>query len=136
VVVSFIGRGNRAPGENHRPAISRCQTLSHNVVSGTPRLSKIRTHNISGTDCIGRYQSNNHTITTAPNVQVADIYIYIYIITAVLKVETDIITSITVSPIGNEQKVYYNKHNLFLLHVLQENDLSLRQTRFDCSFFL
>ena len=59
----------------------------------------------------------------------------IYIITAVLKVETDIITSITVSPIGNEQKVYYNKHNLFLLHVLQENDLSLRQTRFDCSFF-
>ena len=46
---------------------------------------------------------------------------------AVLKVETDIITSIAVSPIGNEQKVYYNKQNLFLLHVLQENDLSLRQ---------
>ena len=63
-------------GENHRPVASRCQTLSHNVVSGTPRLSKIRTHNISGTDCIGRYQSNNHTITTAPNDQVADTYIY------------------------------------------------------------
>jgi hypothetical protein len=39
----------------------------------------------------------------------------------------DIITSIVVSPIGNEPKVYYNKQNLFLLHVLQENDLSLRQ---------
>ena len=125
----------RVPGENHRPATSRCQTLSHNVVSGTPRLSKIRTHNVSGTDCIGRYQSNNHTITTAPNDQVADIYIYIYIM-AVLKVETDIITSIAVSPIGNEQKVYYNKQNLFLLHVLQENDLSLRQLDLTAVFFL
>ena len=25
------------PGENHRPAASHCQTLSHNVVSSTPR---------------------------------------------------------------------------------------------------
>jgi len=25
------------PGENHRPAASHCQTLSHNVVSCTPR---------------------------------------------------------------------------------------------------
>jgi hypothetical protein len=24
-------------GENHRPVASRCQTLSHNVVSSTPR---------------------------------------------------------------------------------------------------
>ena len=24
-------------GENHRPAASHCQTLSHNVVSSTPR---------------------------------------------------------------------------------------------------
>jgi hypothetical protein len=31
VVVSFIG------GENHRPATSDWQTLSHNVVSSTPR---------------------------------------------------------------------------------------------------
>jgi len=29
--VSFIG------GENHRPAVSHWQTLSHNVVSSTPR---------------------------------------------------------------------------------------------------
>jgi hypothetical protein len=35
-------------GENHWPATSHCQTLSHNVVSSTPRLSRIRTHNISG----------------------------------------------------------------------------------------
>jgi hypothetical protein len=25
------------PGENHRSVTSRCQTLSHNVVSSTPR---------------------------------------------------------------------------------------------------
>ena len=27
------------PGENHRPATSHWQTLSHNVVSSTPRMS-------------------------------------------------------------------------------------------------
>jgi len=36
------------PGENHRSAASHCQTLSHNVVSSTPRLNEIRTHNVSG----------------------------------------------------------------------------------------
>ena len=35
-------------GENHRPAASQRQTLSHNVVSSTPRLSGIRTHNACG----------------------------------------------------------------------------------------
>jgi hypothetical protein len=34
------------PGENHRPAAS--QTSSHNTVSSTPCLSRIRTHNVSG----------------------------------------------------------------------------------------
>jgi hypothetical protein len=34
------------PGENHRPATSYQQTLSHNVVHLA--LSRIRTHNISG----------------------------------------------------------------------------------------
>ena len=38
----------RVPRENHRPAASHRQTLSHNVVSSTPRLSGIQTHNISG----------------------------------------------------------------------------------------
>ena len=32
-------------GENHRPVASHTQTLSHNVVSSTPCLSGIRTHN-------------------------------------------------------------------------------------------
>jgi len=30
------------PGENHRPVASNRQTVSHNVVSSTPRLSEIR----------------------------------------------------------------------------------------------
>jgi len=38
----------RVPGENHIPPSSHWQTLSHNVVSGTPHLSGIRTHNFSG----------------------------------------------------------------------------------------
>jgi hypothetical protein len=33
------------PGENHRLVARQCQTLSHSVVSGTPRMSEIRTHN-------------------------------------------------------------------------------------------
>ena len=33
------------PGENHKPVSSHRQTLSHNVVSSTPRLNMIRTHN-------------------------------------------------------------------------------------------
>jgi hypothetical protein len=32
------------PGENHRTAASRWQTLSHNAVSSTPCLDGIRTH--------------------------------------------------------------------------------------------
>ena len=36
------------PGENHQPIASHCPTLSHNVVSSTPCLSGIRTHNLSG----------------------------------------------------------------------------------------
>ena len=35
-------------GEIHQPAASHGQTFSHNVVSITPRMSGIRTHNISG----------------------------------------------------------------------------------------
>ena len=35
-------------GENHSPAASYRHTLSHNVVSSTPRLSGIRTHNVNG----------------------------------------------------------------------------------------
>ena len=35
----------KLPGENHKPVASHWQTLSHNVVSSTPRLSCVRTHN-------------------------------------------------------------------------------------------
>ena len=38
----------RGLGENHRPVASHRQTLSHNVVSSTPRLTGIRTHSVSG----------------------------------------------------------------------------------------
>ena len=36
------------PGENHQPTANHWQTWSHNVVSSTPRLRAIRTHNVSG----------------------------------------------------------------------------------------
>ena len=34
--------------ENHRPTASHSQSLSHNVVSSTPRQSGIQTYNVSG----------------------------------------------------------------------------------------
>jgi hypothetical protein len=36
------------PVENHRPAATHWQTLSHKVVLSTPRLNGIWTHNVSG----------------------------------------------------------------------------------------
>ena len=51
------------PGENHRPAASLRQILSHNVVSSSPRLTGSRTHSVSG-DYIGSYKFNYHTIGT------------------------------------------------------------------------
>ena len=48
VAVSFIGGGNLVPGENHRPAVSHWQTLSHNVVLSTPRHEKGSNHNFNG----------------------------------------------------------------------------------------
>ena len=52
------------PGENHRPVVSHWQTVSHNVVSSTPRLSWVSIC----TDLTGSCKSNYHTImtTTAP----------------------------------------------------------------------
>jgi len=38
----------RGHGENHWPVTSHWQTLSHNVVSSTPHLGRIRNHNFSG----------------------------------------------------------------------------------------
>ncbi len=36
------------PGENHRPGLRHWQTLSHNVVSSTPRHERYSNHNFSG----------------------------------------------------------------------------------------
>jgi len=44
----LLVKETRVPGPNHRPAASPSQTLSHNVVSSTPRLNWIQTHNVSG----------------------------------------------------------------------------------------
>jgi hypothetical protein len=35
-------------GEKHQTAASHRQFVSHNVIWSTPRLSRIRTHNVSG----------------------------------------------------------------------------------------
>jgi hypothetical protein len=35
-------------GENHRSVASNRHTLSHNVVSSTPRLGGVRAHNFRG----------------------------------------------------------------------------------------
>ena len=35
-------------GKNHQPVASHWQTLSHNVVLSSPRLSGVQTHNVSG----------------------------------------------------------------------------------------
>ena len=55
--------------ENHQPAASHWQTLLHNVVPRHEWGSNSQAHVIGiGTDCIGIYKSNYHTITstTAP----------------------------------------------------------------------
>ena len=63
----LLVKETRVPAENHWSATSHWQTLSHNVVSSTPHLSGIRTHNVSGDRkwlLIGSCKSNYHTITT------------------------------------------------------------------------
>ena len=40
----LLMRVTGVPGENHRPVASHWQTLSHNVVSSTPRISGVRTN--------------------------------------------------------------------------------------------
>jgi hypothetical protein len=45
------------PGENHRPAASHWQTLSHNVVSSTLCPSGVQSHSVSG--YLGRLADTN-----------------------------------------------------------------------------
>ena len=47
VVIFFLVVETGVPGENHQPTGSHRKTLSHNVVSSTPRLSGIRTPSVS-----------------------------------------------------------------------------------------
>ena len=46
-VIFFLVEETGVPGENHRPAASHLQTLSHNAASSTHRLRGIRTHYVS-----------------------------------------------------------------------------------------
>jgi len=46
VAVSFIDGGNQST--QRKPQTCHWQTLSHNVVTSTPRHERVRTHNISG----------------------------------------------------------------------------------------
>ena len=63
---------------NHQPAASHWQTLSKNVVSSTVlpmnSIFKLTTLMVIGTDCIGNYKSNYHTITatTTPHINVCN----------------------------------------------------------------
>jgi hypothetical protein len=64
-VISWLSvllvKETRVPGENHRPAASHWQTLSHDVVSSTSRLTEIRSHNFRiCIDYIGSGKSNYH----------------------------------------------------------------------------
>ena len=54
------------PGENNRPATSQGQTLSHSVVSCTPRIERRfeLTFVVIGTNCTGSCKSNCHMIMT------------------------------------------------------------------------
>jgi len=57
----------RVPGEKHRPVTSNWQTLSHNVVSSTPRLRVIQTHNVrsllkTNIQTIPKYLTNHNSI--------------------------------------------------------------------------
>ena len=48
MTVDFIGGETGVPTENHRPVASHWETLSHNVVSSTPRRERARIHSFCG----------------------------------------------------------------------------------------
>ena len=53
-----------APGENHRPVTSHWQTLSHNIVSDTPRHERDSELTTLVTNCLGSCKYKYHTVTT------------------------------------------------------------------------
>ena len=64
----LLVEGTGVPSENHRPVASYWQTLSHNVgcIEYTSPWTgfELTALVVIGTDCIGSYKSNYHTITT------------------------------------------------------------------------
>ena len=48
VAVSFIGGGNQSTQRKPPTCHKSLKILSHNVVSSSPRMTGIRTHNVSG----------------------------------------------------------------------------------------
>ena len=65
------------PGENHQPVASHWKTLSHNVVSSTPRHEQgLNTWIlvVIGTDCTGSYKYNYHKIMTTTVHVISDKY--------------------------------------------------------------
>ena len=60
-LLSVLLEETGVPGENPQPIASLYETFSHNVVSSTPRLSEVRTHNY-------------HTISTAPAMYMKTVY--------------------------------------------------------------
>ena len=56
------------PGENYRHVASHIQTLSYNVVHLAWAGFELKTLVVMGTDCVGSFKSNYHTImaTTVP----------------------------------------------------------------------
>jgi hypothetical protein len=65
--VSLFVEETRVHWENHRPAVSRWQTVSHIMLYRVHLVwagFKLTTLVVIGTDCIGSCKSNYHTITT------------------------------------------------------------------------
>ena len=62
----LLVEGTGVPKENHRPAVSHWQTWSHNLYRVDLAWAgfELTTLVVMGTDCIGSYKSNYHTITT------------------------------------------------------------------------
>jgi hypothetical protein len=76
ITLILLVEGTRGPRENHRPAASHWQTVSHNVVHLALIEFELTTSVVIGTDCIGSCKSNYHTITAmmAPR---SNCYLYI-----------------------------------------------------------
>jgi hypothetical protein len=71
--------------ENHQPAADHWQTLSHNIVSRTPLLNGIRTHNFSGDrHWMQKVGVNPTTMGSRPVLKILFIYLYYALCTYIL----------------------------------------------------